>query len=117
MSRLVFGQKEYNFKLHLSALRLYAMEQGMEKFKTKDIPEVMQEADLIHDYPVMIWAGLKVGADDVGRTFDNSVEEVKEWLKDHPSTFDRAVELINEDADAGEAPESLGNSEKVKSKK
>lgn len=105
MRKLNINGKEYPFRLELGGMRLYAIKKGLKKIKTKDLGEMMTEADMIEDYPIMIWAGLKAGPGPDQDKFDHTVPEVKEWLENDPAAFDRAIDLINEDMEAPEGNE------------
>lgn len=111
MAKLIFDNKEYPFRLELSAMAIYAEKKGIEELKTRDLGELMADADLLKDYPLLIWAGMKVGADEAGRTFVESPEVIKKWLRENPYQFDRAVNLINGDT---KAPESGNEDRKAK---
>lgn len=104
MKTLKINGKEYPFKLELGAVRLYAIKQGIKKVKSKDIMTLMTEADIIADYPVLIWAGLKTGASRDNK-FTETPETVRKWLDDEPQAFDDAVEMIQDD---NEVPEFEG---------
>lgn len=99
----------YPFRLELGAMRLFAIKTGKKKIKTQDLGKLMTEADIIEEYPVLIWAGLKAGG-----PFTGSIEDVSKWLEDDPAAFDRAMDLISED---NEAPESGNDNKKAKAKK
>lgn len=87
---LTINGEEYPFRLELGATRLFAMKTGKKKIKTRDLGEMMKDIELIDEYPVLIWAGLKAGGG-----FKHSVEEVTKWLENDPAAFDRAMDLIN----------------------
>lgn len=92
---------EYPFRLELGAMRLFAIKSGKKKIKTQDLGTLITEADIVEEYPILIWAGLKAG--DSG--FTASVEDVSSWLEEDPAAFDRAMDLMNDDTEAPE-PES-----------
>lgn len=105
MAQLKINGTSYPFRLELGGLRLYAIKKGLSKIKTKDIPAMMQDADMIEDYPVLIWAGLKSGPTPEEERFTSTPEDVKAWLEEDPSAFDRAMELINDDQTGPEPDE------------
>lgn len=106
---LKINGKSYPFRLELGAMRLFALKTGKKKIKTQDLGKLMTEADIIDEYPVLIWAGLKAG----DSSFSATVKDVGKWLEDDPAAFDRAMDLMDEDR-AGPA----GNAKKkAKAKK
>lgn len=113
MRQLTINGDEHPFRLELGAMRLYAVKKGIKKAKTKDLPDLIQEADIITDYPILIWAGLKAGPTPEQERFDHSVEDVEQWLEDDPAAFDRAMDMINEDS---EGPEPEGNEKEASAK-
>lgn len=115
MKELKINGTAYPFRLELGGMRLYAIKKGLKKVKTKDLPDLIQDADMIEDYPILIWAGLKAGPKPEEDRFEHDVEEVKQWLEEDPAAFDRAMDMINEDSEA-EPPESLeaGNGQEAK---
>lgn len=96
--KLKINGKEYPFRLELGAMRLFAVKTGKKKIKTQDLGKLMTEADIIEEYPVMIWAGLKAG----DSSFNRSVKDVSKWLEEDPAAFDRAMDLMNEDMETPE---------------
>lgn len=110
--KLKINEKEYPFRLELGALRLFAIKAGKKKVKTQDLGSLMSEADIIDEYPILIWAGLKAGG-----SFTHSVKDVSTWLEEDPAAFDRAIDLINEDTEAEEVEESESGNPEKKAKK
>lgn len=95
---LTINGNEYPFRLELGAMRLFAIKSGKKKIKTQDLGKLMTEADIVEEYPILIWAGLKAG----DSSFDGSIEDVTSWLEEDPAAFDRAMDLMNDDTDPPE---------------
>lgn len=86
--------KEYPFRLELGASRLYAIKKGIKKFKTIDIQKEIMNADLIEDYPILLWAGLKAGA-PTDQPFPHDLKEVRAWVDQDPGLLDRMIDIVN----------------------
>jgi len=105
MNKLNINGNKHPFRLELGGLRLYALKKGLKKVKTKDLPQVMEDADIIEDYPILIWAGLKSGPAPGEERFKETPDTVAKWLEEDPSAFDRAIDMINEDTVVDEGSE------------